>query len=380
MRRPLALPPLLVDSLLAAALLAIGLYETFTTELDGSTELRAACMALVTVPLAFRRRATLPAALVSLSGIVIEAVSMEAMNSLAELLAGLLLAYSIPRYLPLERAVLTIPLLVAGVGAHRLASPGSGAADILFDVAFVSAAWLLGQTARRREQRTLELESETARLEAERARAAAEAAAAERLRIAAELHDIVAHALGVVAVQAGAAEEVLASNPDTARTTLGEIRSTVREAVVEMRRLLGLLRAGEDALLTPQPSLAELGDLIERIRGTGLDVELAVDGTPRPLPPGVELSAYRIVQEGLTNVVRHAGASHAAVAVRYLPDAVDVEVTDDGAGPSANGDSGHGLVGVRERVALHGGTLEAGPRPAGGYGLRASLPLRSGAT
>jgi signal transduction histidine kinase len=300
------------------------------------------------------------------------------MNSLAELLAGLVMAYSAPRYLPLERAIRTVPAFVAGVGAHRLASPGSGIADLLFDIAFVTGAWALGYAARAREQRNLELEGRTTRLEAEHARAADEAAAAERLRIAGELHDIVAHALGVVAVQAGAAEQVLDADPERARATLGEIRATVREAVVEMRRLLGVLRAGEAERLSPQPSLAQLGELVERIRGTGLDVELVVEGATRPLPPGVELSAYRIVQEGLTNVVRHAGATRADVAVRYGDDAVAVEVRDDGKGPSANGAGGHGLVGVRERVALHGGRLEAGALETGGYVLQATLPLHSG--
>ena len=378
MRRSLSLHPLLVDSILAAVLLAIGLYEVLTTSLEGSEALRAFAIVLVTVPVAMRRRHTFAAAVVSLSGLILEGVTMDAMNSLAELLAGLLFAYSIPRYLPLERAVLTVPLLVAGVGTHRIASPGSGVADLIFDVGFVTAAWALGYTARKREQRTLELERQTVLLEEQRSRVAAEAATAERLHIAGELHDIVAHALGVVAVQASAAEQVLASDPDRARATLGEIRATAREAVVEMRRLLGVLRAGEETSLTPQPSLAQLDDLVERVRRTGLAVDLVVEGTRRPLPPGVELSAYRIVQEALTNVVRHSGASQVVVTVRYALATVDVEVTDDGRGPDDDGDAGHGLIGVRERVALHDGRLEVGPRAAGGYGLHATLPLRSG--
>jgi signal transduction histidine kinase len=377
MRRLRATSPLLADALLAAALLALGLYETFTTSVDGSQALRAAAIGLVTLPVALRRRAPLAAAVVSSSGLLLEGVSMDAMNSLAELLAGLVLVYSVPRHLPLERAVLAIPAFVVGIGAHRLASPGSGLADLLFDIAFVTGAWALGSAARARVLRNAELEERAERLEHERTVAAERAAAEERLRIAGELHDIVAHALGVVAVQAGAAEQVLASDPDRARETLTEIRSTVREAVVEMRRLLGVLRAAEGDGLTPQPSLAQLGQLVERVRRTGLEVDLVVEGAARALAPGVEVSAYRIVQEALTNVVRHAGASRATVAVRYLPDAIDVEVRDDGRG--ANGDgagqAGHGLVGVRERVALHGGTLAVGPLASGGFEVRASLPL-----
>jgi signal transduction histidine kinase len=152
---------------------------------------------------------------------------------------------------------------------------------------------------------------------------------------------------------------------------------TVREAVVEMRRLLGVLRGGDDDRLSPQPSLAQLDELLTRIRKTGLTVGLVVEGTARPLAPGVELSAFRIVQEALTNVVRHADASRADVAVRYGDETVVVEVTDDGTG-DGDDTAGHGLIGVRERVALHGGRLDAGPRPDGGFCLHAVLPLRSG--
>lgn len=372
-----ALPPVLADSLLAAALLAIGLYEVFTTSLEGAAALRTLAIVLVTAPVAVRRRYPLAGACISMSGLVLESSTMEAMNSLAELLAGLLFSYSIPRYLPLERALLGIPVLGVGVAAHRLASPGSGIVDLLFDLAVVSVAWTLGYVARRRELRTVELEQETARLEEDRERAAVEAASAERLRIAGELHDIVAHALGVIAVQAGAAQQVLPQEPDTTGRILAEIRATARESVVEMRRLLGVLRAGEESKLTPQPSLAQLDGLVERVRNTGLEVELVVEGSPRPLPPGVELSAYRIAQEGLTNVVRHAHASEARLSVRYGRDAVEVEIVDDGSGPSGNGNPGHGLVGVRERVALHGGTLHLGPRAGGGFELNARLPLAS---
>jgi CheY-like chemotaxis protein len=191
-----------------------------------------------------------------------------------------------------------------GVGAHRLASPGSGVADLLFDIAFVSGAWSLGYAARRRERRNAELEEHAAELERRRARAAEDAAAAERLRIARELHDIVAHALGVVAVQAGAADQVLESDVERARETLAEIRATVREAVVEMRRLLGVLRAGEEERLTPQPSLAqldELDELVDRVRRTALEVELVVEGATR----------------GRLRAARHA-AAHGARVIRVL--------------------------------------------------------------
>jgi signal transduction histidine kinase len=353
-------------------------YEVATTEVAGDAALRAVAIALVTLPVAVRRRYPLAGAVVSMSGLVLEALTMDAMNSLAELLAGLMLAYAIPRYLPLERALLGIPLLMIGIAAHRVASPGSEIVDLLFDVAVVSAAWALGYAARRREDRNADLERRAALFEAERARAAREAAVEERLRIARELHDIVAHGLGVIAVKAGATEQLLSRDPDGARESLAEIRATVREAVVEMRRMLGLLRAGEASALAPQPSLAEVGDLVDRFRETGLDVGVLVEGRSRPLSASVELSAFRIIQEALTNVVKHAKASRAQVVITYGPGSLDVDVADNGTG-QAGDPGGHGLVGVGERVALHGGRFEAGPRAGGGFGLHAVLPVDAGA-
>jgi signal transduction histidine kinase len=222
--------------------------------------------------------------------------------------------------------------------------------------------------------------------------------AEERGRIARELHDVVAHSVSVMTVQAGAARRTLAASPDQAAAALGQIESTGRQALVELRRLLGLLRDGDQqdvAALAPQPGLDHLESLTAAAREAGLPVEVTVEGDPRPLPAGVDLSAYRIVQEALTNSLRHAGPARAQVRIRYGREDLEVQVTDDGNGVesavgrrSTDSDrsdrwpdrSGHGHIGMRERVAMFGGTLETGVRPGGGYRVAARLPLDSGAS
>ena len=201
--------------------------------------------------------------------------------------------------------------------------------------------------------------------------------AEERLRLAQELHDVVAHSMSVIAVQAGMGAHIIDTKPDEARWALESIADTSRSTLQEMRRLLGVLRDEDGARAhAPAPGLADLGRLVDDVRGAGVPVSLAVEGTPDAVPHGVELSVYRVVQEGLTNVIKHAGSAHASVTVRCRPDEVEVEVVDDGRGAAVapNGSGGHGLVGMRERAALWGGTLDAGPRPGGGYRVRARLP------
>jgi signal transduction histidine kinase len=203
----------------------------------------------------------------------------------------------------------------------------------------------------------------------------------ERARIARELHDVVAHSVGAMVAQAQGARHVLDRDPERAREALETIERTGRTALNEMRRSLGVLRRPDtEAPLAPQPGMSGLGVLLEQARKSGLTVELVTEGEPAPLADGADLSAYRIVQEALTNTLKHAGPVHARVAVRYGERALEVEITDDGADgrapngiPSAGG--GHGLVGMRERVALYGGDLHAGLRPEGGFVVRASLPL-----
>jgi signal transduction histidine kinase len=258
----------------------------------------------------------------------------------------------------------------------------------VLDGLVMAAGWWLGDGARRRQEAVVTARQRAAELEQAREELARRAVTEERLRIARELHDVVAHSMSIIAVQSGVGVHVLDSQPEEARKALAAVEATSRQALVEMRRLLGVLRqeAEPRGSLAPAPGLAEVEALAAEVARAGVRVEVRIEGTPSELPAGLDLSAYRIVQEALTNVVRHAGPATARVAVRYAPDQVAVEVTDDGKGlqpPSAaagpfrpaSSPVGHGIVGMRERAALYGGTLEAGPLPGGGFRVAASLPL-----
>jgi signal transduction histidine kinase len=230
----------------------------------------------------------------------------------------------------------------------------------------------------RRELRADEAEARAAELERDREEQARAAVAEERIRIARELHDVIAHCVSVMTVQATAARLLLDDEPERAREPLLAVEDTGRQTLAEMRRLLGILRKNlDESGPTPQPRMADLGALLERCKGAGLPVELEVRGEPEVLTPGVDLAAYRVVQEALTNAIKHAGPAHAKVTVRYGEHTLDLDIVDDGkAAPVADG-HGHGLVGMRERVVLYGGEFEAGPRATGGYAVHARLPLES---
>jgi signal transduction histidine kinase len=254
------------------------------------------------------------------------------------------------------------------------------AVDFAFVALLLGATWALGDSARTRRAYTAELEARAARLERERKLEASRAAAEERARIARELHDVIAHHVSMMVVQAEAGPVAVEREPGTAAQGFDSIAAIGRQALVEMRRLLGVLRSDDDRAapsLAPQPGLDQLPVLLQQARLAGLDAELEVQGEPRPLPPGMDLSAYRIVQEALTNAVRHAGPSRARVLVRYGDGDIRLEVRDDGLGPRPGNGAGHGLVGMRERVNLFGGDLDAGPRPEGGFEVAARLPLPS---
>jgi len=213
--------------------------------------------------------------------------------------------------------------------------------------------------------------------ERERDVAAREAVVEERARIARELHDVIAHHVSMIVLQAGAERRVLDGADSSTREVLETVERTGRSALTEMRRLLGMLRGDEYRPLTPQPSLADVPTLIGQLSDAGLPVELHVEGEPTELPVGIDLSAYRIVQEALTNALKHAGDARASVDIRYGADSLELEIADDGAGVATPTESGgHGLVGMRERVALYGGRLDAGLRPGGGFAVRVLLPIR----
>ncbi|MFF8592028.1 sensor histidine kinase [Streptomyces sp. NPDC015220] len=257
----------------------------------------------------------------------------------------------------------------------------------VFQTVPFALAWVLGDSMRTRRAYFAQLEERAARLEKEREAQAKVAVAAERARIARELHDVVAHNVSVMVVQADGAAYVLDAAPDQAKKALETISSTGRQALAEMRRLLGVLRTGEHqegGEYVPQPDVEQIEELVEQCRSSGLPVDFRVEGTPRPLPSGVELTAYRIVQEALTNTRKHGGANAgASVRLVYFDDGLGLLVEDDGKGAphelyeegGADG-QGHGLIGMRERIGMVGGTLDAGPRPGGGFRISALLPLK----
>jgi signal transduction histidine kinase len=240
-------------------------------------------------------------------------------------------------------------------------------------------ALMLGHSLRMRRDYLIQLEERAARLEFERDQQAQIAAAAERARIARELHDVVAHSLSVMVAQADGASYAIDSDLPRAKSAMLNVAQTGRDALAEMRRLLGVLRTSDSASgIAPQPGVEQLGELVDSVRRAGLPVELHLAGDPRPLPRGMELTAYRIVQEALTNTLKHGGAhSHAWVTIEYGGEAVELRIEDDGTGAPEprQSDPGAGLAGMRERAALYGGRVVAGSRPGGGFRVIAQLPL-----
>ena len=272
----------------------------------------------------------------------------------------------------LEVAVVVLGLLLALLEGYD----SLGYSPVPF---WLAMAWVVGRLMRSWRLRAEELEELTTELALERDARAEAAVEAERMRIAHELHDVVAHNVSVMTIQATAASRILASDPDAAREALASVERTGRETVDEMRILLGVLRErGVADPFAPQPGLAELDTLAERVGSAGLPVEVVIEGRPRPLAAGLDLAAYRIVQEALTNALKHSGGNHARVTVRYEETALELLVADDGAGNGAGGGSGNGLVGIKERVAMYGGQVEMGQLREGGGELRARLPEGSG--
>jgi signal transduction histidine kinase len=369
--------PVLVDSVLAALL---GLFAL--GRISGQPWPNIPITLLMVVPVAFRRRIPLSA----FACCVLSALWQLGANAPNPADAAVLvMIYTVAAYRPRRDSltVLTITLIGSGVAVEAW-SQFRGVADLLQRLFLASVmfggtsvfAWILGDSMRYRRGYYAALEDRAARLEAERDAQAKIATAAERARIARELHDVIAHHVSVMVVQADGAGYALRSSPETTATALRAISDTGRQALNEMRRLLGVLRSeGDQAQLAPMPGLSELRELLDQARSAGLAVTYTLTGTPRELPEGAELAAYRVVQESLTNTRKHAGlAASATVTLRYQSAGLTVEVTDDGfASPPAD-TTGHGLAGMRERIAMYGGTVEAGPLAGGGFGVRAHLP------
>ncbi|MBA2461077.1 MAG: sensor histidine kinase [Actinobacteria bacterium] len=375
------------DALLALALAGTAQYEIwarplFDDGIPGPRLANAVLLLLITVPLAWRRRAPTVVFALALAAVGLHVGLIDDARSdqppFQDWIALLVVFYSLGAHAERRRAIVAGALGGGIFLTGDLVGLLTGEAKLEDTVPawfLLAAAYGVGFALRGQRIQSTLLAQRAERLEREREQKARLAVAEERVRIARELHDIVAHAISVVVVQAQAGQRVLEGEQASAREALGSIETTGRQALVEMRRLLGILRKEDRELaLAPRPSLAHLDVLAERVREAGLPVELHVEGEAKPLPPGVDLSAYRIVQEALTNALKHAGPASAQVVVRYRPDEVELEITDDGRGSVDGSESGHGLVGMRERAALVGGNVESGTNGGRGYIVRARLP------
>ena len=366
-----------IDIAFAAGLTAWMLAEVWAENLHPAG-VAVPLMILGGASLAWRRLYPIPVALIVVAVSIAEAAAgMTLHTAVSPVIALFLVSWSIGAYEERRRAVLGLTLLVCGVWVSMAVDMLRGTdhyegTDFPWIGVLVLAPGVLGIGFGARTRSLRAAEARTRELELERR----EAIASERARIARELHDVIAHSVSVMTVQAGAAEAMLKTDPARALEPVRAIQETGRGALVEMKRLVGVLRDDdEDVGLAPQPGLGDLERLLGQMRNAGLRVDLRIEGAKRPLPAGVDLSAYRVVQEALTNALKHAGGAPAVVTVRYGADAVEVEVTDAGSGSRQRREGGHGLVGMRERVGIFGGTFDAGPSDAGGFAVRALLPL-----
>jgi signal transduction histidine kinase len=371
----------LVDWLIALALGGLVLGEMSFSSFAGPRPVNALLFLSVCLTLLWRRRAPLVMLFIAVVVLGIQANFFDPPDQppLSTFIILLVAFYSAAVYGEGRRAVIgaaiafVLEILIIDI-PRFLAGENPG--DIIPAWVIYIIFWFVGRTIRQRRLQAVELEDRATQLEIEREEKARLAVADERSRIARELHDVIAHSVSVMVIQAQAAQRLLEGEQTEARQALGSIETTGRQALAEMRRLLGILRRTDAELaLAPQPGLENLDALVEQAREAGLPVELSIEGDAGTLPPGVDLTAYRIVQEALTNVRKHAGPARARVTVRRGDGGLELEITDDGPGTGKNGGSGQGLIGMRERVALYGGTLESGKRSDGGYLVRAKLPV-----
>ncbi|GLX20574.1 MULTISPECIES: sensor histidine kinase [Streptomyces] len=384
-----------VDSFWAVLFFGISMMNVAGVE-GQSTALRLATVPVVaalTAALALRRRWTVPMFwLTAGAGVCQLAIGQEIQFCDVAMLVVLftVAAADVPRWVSrvaLAGGLLASPLYFLRFGVDKSASGPEEFLFVLFMMVPFALAWVTGDSLRTRRAYYAQLVERNQRLEKEREAQAKVAVAAERARIARELHDVVAHNVSVMVVQADGAAYVMDVAPDQAKEALQTISGTGRQALAEMRRLLGVLRTGEPQEsedYVPQPDVEQIEVLVEQVRAAGLTVDFEVEGAPRRLPSGVELTAYRIVQEALTNTRKHGGPdARASVRLVYFDDGLGLLVEDDGRGAAhelyedggADG-AGHGLIGMRERIGMVGGTLDAGPRPGGGFRISALLPLK----
>ena len=372
-----------VDWALALLGTGVGVADVVVHRLPGGLAASVVATLLLFLPLGLRRRFPLTVlACVGVGSLLLMLMigNPGSQNGLGleGFLAWLWVAYSTAAHTDGRRHLAALALAVGVIVTWAAASLVAGQApgNVLPAVVLAALMWFIGRAIRRRQSLVRMLGERAEQLEREHAYQARAAVADERVRIARELHDVVAHSVSVMVVQAQAGQRLI-GEPEQAAGAFRSIEGAGREALVELRRLLGILRTDDRELaIGPQPGLGSLPVLLEQVREAGLPVRLRVEGERVSLAPGVDLSAYRIVQEALTNTLKHAGRASAEIVVRYGSAAVELEIVDDGAGRSAFGNgSGHGMVGMRERVALYGGSLQAAPREGGGFRVHALLPL-----
>jgi len=377
------------DGVIAAGFAALGQLGLHVH--DGSGEIghaplavSAFFVALFAPPLVFRRAAPFASVWLVAIAVALPRLFADVTLPLFGTLGTFAFAvYSCSRHAgrPLDRYALLAPAFTTTMLTLEIRGFAS-VSEYSFSIPIFVTAWLAGQALRRWEGHSVLLREHLDDLTGATEARAASAAADERARIARELHDVVAHSLSVMVVQAGSARLRLRADPAHAEGSLRSVEQTGRQALEEMRRMLGVLRTDDQAPgLAPQPSLRGLPQLVDQMREAGLEIQLAVTGAQVPLPPGLDLSAYRIVQEALTNALKHAGRTSATVRVAYQPDRLLLDVSNQpGATPRGRMNRGHGIVGMRERAALFGGTMKAEPQADGGYRVQAALPIPSQAT
>jgi signal transduction histidine kinase len=365
------------DRALAVVVAGVHVVEVVGVDFGGRTAAVALLGVVVAGCLAWRRTWPLVGLAAGMGAYGLLALVDVAANDLWTITAALLLlVYSVAMWDQRPAALAGLALTVLSVSTVIFGEGAKTLGDYLYANMLVVAAWGVGRAMRARLVQVSELSQQAARAQIEREQEAATAIAEERNRIARELHDIVSHGLSVMVVQAAAAEPAVADAPGDAVVALRSIQDVGREAQTEMVRMLGVLRNGHGAgALAPMPGIGDIAALVERVRATGLPVELTVAGDPCPLPAGVELTAYRIVQEALTNVRRHAGTVATAVDLQYAPSSLRVTVSNSpGSSPASTG-TGAGLIGMRERAATCGGRISAGPSGDRGFVVTADLPV-----
>jgi signal transduction histidine kinase len=380
-------PDLFWDVVLAVAVTVFGQLD-LRLDFDNSTLYgppwaAVLCTLAATGALVLRRRAPLATAAVVAAAVAgPQLFTVLTFTLWGDFLPILVAAYAVARYTDGRRAVGGLLAIGAATAVVMLRVPSvnGDVANIPFALVPLVVVTALGRGLQRWQRSHAALSLHASRLAEDQEAWVRDAVAAERARIARELHDVVAHCVSVMVIQAGAAEDLLDRDPGAARTPLRAVQDTGQQAVAELARMLGLLRgeSAQDALV-PQPGVGQLPELVAQVHAAGLAVDIEVEGTPHDLPPGVDVALFRLAQEALTNVLKHARGARAGVLVRYEESAVELRIHDDGRGVDAGPGARHGLIGMRERVALYGGTLSAGPRDGGGFVVDAVIPLGVGA-